>query len=164
MSGHAIFLNGVPASGKTSVAKKLERRTGGAFTILSGDDVIRDVPYERRRAMWRELFARILDRLEERLRAENVVMDGAWTGQQVQQARRRFPDGLYVILRLEERERKRRQAKRPPLGHPWNPANHDLPGPNDLYDLVLDSTRMDVSTCTNAVLRGARTRWPQLGV
>ena len=170
-SGHGIFVNGIPSSGKTSVATEIKRRIP-SFQIIAGDDLVRQalggpenvlqVPREQLPAAVRRVFAVTLDMIEEATRSANVVLDGAWTEQQVTEAKSRLgASALFAILRIDETERQRREAARTDrrLTFPWDPAWRDMPGPDELYDLVLDAAASDVSACADAILAEYTKRW-----
>jgi chloramphenicol 3-O-phosphotransferase len=158
--GLAIFINGIPSSGKSTVAAKIKRRTT-TFRMLTGDEVIRQVPFAQRVALADRLFALTLDTIERRLESTTLVVDGAWTEQQVREARDRFGDmGLYVILRIDEAERRRRESIRKDrrLAY-WDPAWHDKPGSDDPYDIVIDSEANKPDECAKFILNKAREHW-----
>lgn len=160
MSYRAIFVNGIQSSGKSSTVAELVRRES-AFQIVEGDEIIRRVPTVRERLRrYEQLFLRTLDVIEERLVAGDMIFDGAWSGRQIQTAQDRF-DGLFVILRIDEQERRRREAKRRDrqLVH-WQPDFHEMPGPDDLYDLVIDANSASPAECADRVLAEAHERWP----
>ena len=124
--------------------------------------MIRQVPYEQRLALAHRLFAMTLDMIDGWLKRSNVIVDGAWTERQVLESQGRFGEvGFYVILRIDESERRRREAARTDrrLGYNWDPSWHDMPGPDDMYDLVIDSKLSSVSACANAILEGSRQHW-----
>lgn len=161
--GHAIFINGIPSAGKSSAAAEIKRRTS-TFRVLTGDEVIRRVPYPQRRAQAKRLFALTLETVEQWMESSNVIVDGAWTQQQVVVAKNRFGGaGLYVILRIDEAERTRREAVRQDrqLGSKWDPSWHEMPGPNDIYDLVIDSGTSSPSECANLTVVKAKQHWEQ---
>ncbi len=163
-NGHAIFLNGIPSAGKSSVAAKIRSRTS-TFRVLTGDDVIRQVPFQQRAGQADKLFVMVLTSIERWLGSSNVIVDGAWTERKVSEARERFGHmGLYVVLRIDESERKRREALRKDrqLGHRWKPAWHDMPGPDDIYDVVIDSKATNVSKCATTILTAAGEHWNDL--
>lgn len=54
-NGHLIQINGIPSSGKSSLATALTRLMPG-FEILTGDDIIRRIPYQQRVAQAGHLF------------------------------------------------------------------------------------------------------------
>lgn len=117
------------------------------FEILTGDDSIRRIPYQRRVSQAGQLFELTLRVIVSRVESSNVISEGAWTQRQIVQARELLgPDPFFVILRIDERERQKRESSRRDrqLGHPWDPSWHDMPGPDDLYDLVVDSKSMGI--------------------
>jgi chloramphenicol 3-O-phosphotransferase len=159
--GHAIFINGIPSAGKSSVAAEINRRTS-TLRVLTGDDIIRQIPFQQRVAQANRLFALTLKTIEEWMESSNVMVDGAWTQQQVEQAQGRFgTKGLYVILRIDEAERRRRESIRSDrrLAHRWDPAWLDMPGPDDTYDVVVDSKVMSVAESADTILRECTERW-----
>ncbi len=158
--GHAIFLNGIPSSGKSTVAAEIRRRTP-SFRLLTGDDVIRQVPEAQRLAQVDRIFALTLDMIDTWLQSSNVIVDGAWTQKQVADAQARFGDrGLYVVLRIDEAERKRRESLRRDRVLPWwDPSWHAMPGPDDLYDLVVDAKVTSASNSAERILEKAKEAW-----
>lgn len=166
MSNHAIFLNGIPAAGKSTVARIVRNQTS-SFYVLTGDEIVRQVPYEKRIDVAHLIWARLLDTVEDCLQGNNVLVDSALRADQVIQARDRFGEAaVFVILRIDEKTRARRQAQRDrrgnPLGHPWRPEFHSMPGEDDLYDLVLDAGSLTAELCAHEVVQFAVDRWPDL--
>lgn len=162
-AGCAIFLNGVPSSGKSSVAAAIGSRTP-AFRLLTGDDIIRQVPFAQRLPRAEELYDLTLDTIDEWLAANNVIIDGAWSEAQVLEAQSRFSGaGMYVVLRIAEAERKRREALRRDrrLAY-WDPAWHDMLGADDLYDVVIDANSTRPARAARTILAAAKERWGEL--
>jgi chloramphenicol 3-O-phosphotransferase len=162
--GYVIHINGIPSSGKSSVATEISRNRPG-LTILAGDDVIRQVPYEERAAQAGRLFELTLEMIEELRGSANVIVDGAWTERQVLEAQERLRSAaMFVVLRIDESERSKRESLRRDrrLGHPWDPAWHNISGPNELYDLVIDSKTTGVHESAALVLGAAEERWPDI--
>lgn len=170
-SGHAIFVNGIPSAGKSSVASEIRRRDS-TFRILTGDEVVRQalggdnstlqVSRQQLPSAVKRVFSLTLNMIEQSIKSNNVVVDGAWTKDQVTEAQSRFgASGLYVILRIDEPERQKRESARTDrrLTSSWDPAWHDMPGPDEIYDLVLDSGVMDVLACVDAILAECVERW-----
>lgn len=94
-----------------------------------------------------------------------MISEGAWTQRQIVRARELFgPDPLFVILRIDEREREKRESSRMDrqLGHSWDPSWHDMPGPDNLYDLVVDSKSPGIRGSADLVRQAAERRWPDL--
>jgi len=162
MSNLAIFLNGIPASGKSSVARAVKRRRP-SFQIVAGDDVVREVAYAQRVRQADLIWSRILEAVEEGLATTDVLVDAALTARQVAEARSRLgASAAFVLLRIDERTRARRQALRDrrgkPLGHPWRPEFHSMPGGDELYEIVLDAGSHTAQQCAEHVLELALRR------
>lgn len=159
--GHVVFINGIQSAGKTSVASEIRSLTV-TFRVLTGDDVVREFPEEQRVRRWKEIFERLLARTEKWLENSNVIVDAALSAAQVEDARQRFGgSGLYVVLRIDEPERKRRESLRTDRKLPiWDPAWHSMPGPDDLYDHVIDSSRSSSTEAAENILAEAMERWP----
>ena len=85
-NGHLIQINGIPSSGKSSLATALIHLMPG-FEILTGDDIIRRIPYQRRVSQAGQLFELTLRVIVSRVESSNVISDGAWTQRQIVQAR-----------------------------------------------------------------------------
>jgi hypothetical protein len=110
-SGHAIFLTGVPSSGKTTLAKRLEAELPG-FLALLGDKTIRRMSAETGDSAY-GLFVQLLDLVESRLASTNLIVDMSLPGSYVTEARSRFGRAaLFVALRLTEADRSARDAVR----------------------------------------------------
>jgi hypothetical protein len=71
----------------------------------------------------------------------------------------------HVLPRVEEATRARRERMRRDrqLLVPFDPSWHSMPGPDSLYDLVLDASRTDVSTMANAIRTALRQDSPGAG-
>jgi chloramphenicol 3-O-phosphotransferase len=140
-TGEIIFLEGVPSSGKTSVARELAKRVS-ELRIVDGDAEIRRLGKRRARPLGPlQMFERLLEVVEKARQADDVVVDVPLPGSYVLKARQRFPDALFVSLRITEDERvareKVRKRKRPLV---WNQEIADAQGSEDLFDLVIDAT------------------------
>ncbi len=159
-----IFVNGVQSAGKSTVARKLERREPG-FRVLVNDELIRAVPIRERLQRHRELWTLTLETVQRWSDSTGVIVDAALRDDQVRDARERFPTALFVLLRVDEATRSRREGMRRDrqLLVPFDPSWHSLPGPDSLYDLVLDAGRTDVSTLTNAIRTALRQDSPGAG-
>lgn len=161
-SGHAIFLNGIPSSGKSSAAAQIEARTS-TFRVFTGDDVIKRFSPQQAIQNWRGIFAMTLDEVEELMKSCNLVIDGAWSEGQVIDAQERFSAGLFVVLRIDEVERRRREGiRRDRQVRHWDPAWMDMPGPDTIYDLAIDARTKAPSDCADLILAEAIMRWQGL--
>jgi chloramphenicol 3-O-phosphotransferase len=147
MDTHALFINGIPAAGKTTVANAV-RRLDRRFQLVDGDKIVRRTPYHLRLQRGPQIRADILDTLDHRLQRGDTLLDFTMTASQVTEARTRFMGrSTFVILRIDEATRAARQHERDRrgnrLGFAWQHRFHSMPGGDELYDLVLasDTTR-----------------------
>lgn len=164
MNYHAIFLNGIPGAGKSAVAREVKRQRR-SFLVVAGDEIVRQVPYEQRVRKADLIWFRLLDEVEIHLQGSNVLVDSALRADQVLEARDRFGGrAMFVILRINEETRARRQAERDrrgnPLGHLWQPEFASMPGGDELYDLVLDAGALTLVQCARQILDLEDQRWP----
>ena len=161
MDTHALFINGIPSAGKTTVTNAIRRRDG-RFQLVDGDRIVRRTPYRLRPQRGRQIWAEILDAVSRRLQHGDTLLDFTMTANQVLEARTRFVGrSTFVILRIDEPTRAARQHERDRrgdrLGFPWQPKYHEAPGGDELYDLVLpdhsvrpeDSTRHIIEFVNN---------------
>ena len=157
MGAEIIFVNGVQSAGKSTVARKLDRREPG-FRVLVNDELIRAVPIHQRLERHRELWTQTLETVQRWSDSTGVIVDAALREDQVRDARERFPTALFVLLRVDEATRARRERMRRDrqLPVPFDPSWHAMPGPDSLYDLVLDASRTNVSSMANAIRTALR--------
>lgn len=157
VAARIIFVNGIQSAGKSTVARKLERRESG-FRVLVNDELIRAVPMTERLQRHRELWAQTLDVVQRWSDSTGVIVDAALREDQIREARDRFPEALFVLLRVDEATRARRERTRRDrqLLVQFDPSWHSVPGPDSLYDLVLDAGRTDVSSMANAIRTALR--------
>jgi chloramphenicol 3-O-phosphotransferase len=162
LSGHSIFITGVPSSGKSTLAREVESRAT-SFRLLSGDDAIREM-HDDIRGSAHGLFLRLLDQVEDLTEKSNVIVDMSLPQSYVAEARDRFgSSSLFVGLRLPEVARRARDVERsdrPPV--PWGPALTALRGPDNIYDLNLDTHQMSIAEAAEAVIVRAKEHWPDL--
>lgn len=152
MAARIVFINGVQSAGKSTVARKFARREP-SFRVLVNDDLVRAVPLAERLQRQEELWTQSLDTIEAWTASDDVLFDGALREDQVRDARERFPSALLVLLRVDEATRSRRESARRDrrLLVPFDPSWHAVPGPDSLYDLVLDASRQDPSRLANEI-------------
>jgi cytidylate kinase len=130
--------------------------------LVSGDELIRRIPAHQRLDRHAELFSDLLTTVDERRRSSNIVVDSALSAQQVREARVQFQDkAAFVLLRVNEsdrvlRERKRRDRR---LTYTFQQEWHDLVGPDELYDLVLDTSSLNPAQCTTQMIRAVQRVW-----
>jgi hypothetical protein len=64
------------------------------FEILTGDDIIRRIPYQRRASQAGQLFELTLRVIVSRVESSNVISEGAWTQRQISSSRTARPGSL----------------------------------------------------------------------
>lgn len=170
--GRVIFINGVPAAGKSTVAAKLRSVMRGLTTVRTDDAVIAVRNSYRVRGrkvdpitLSAESWARVLQLAREALAKGNVVVDGAMTERQIREAKGSFDDqALFVVLKITEETRQRRQRDRDREGRrlatPLGDDAHSMTGPDELYDLVIDAEATSPKGCARGIISAARERWP----
>lgn len=86
--------------------------------------------------------------------SNSVLVDMTLSATYVTEARARFgAEAIFVSIRVDEDERRQREfvrKDRSPVA--WNHRLTGLQGPEDLYDLVLDSSTMTPEECAAAVI------------
>ncbi len=172
MPGHAIFINGIQAAGKSTVAAKMRGRMRRPRTVHTDDQIIAVRNAHSRRGLEAdpirlsdEAWLATLSATREALLNANVLVEGTMTARHAVEARAMFGDqAMFAILRIKAETRARRQDDRDragrPLGTPWTQDGHDMPGPDDLYDLVIDADEMSAKSCAQEILTFAAERWP----
>lgn len=169
--GSVIFINGVPAAGKSTVAAKLRGRMRRPRTVRTDDQVIAVRNSYRARSMdvdsltlSAESWDRVLQLTQEAFRKGNVLVEGAITERQVRDAKASFGDrAVFVVLRITEETRQRRQRDRDREGRPLATAlgenAHSRTGPDEIYDLVIDTETTSAKGCAQEILTFASQRW-----
>lgn len=160
---YAVFITGVPSSGKTSVARVL-CEMNDSMTRVDGDEVIRETsrslvggrtklnPAEAVEIAARALSV-LIDQVEGQMMNGSVVTDAPFTKKQIAAIRERLGGrAVCVVLRVSGGERTRREKARhdrSPL--PPTRISEALLGADDEYDLVIDTTGQAVHTCAEAI-------------
>jgi len=140
-NSHALFVNGIPAAGKSTVTTAV-MRLDSRFTVVDGDKIVRRTPYRLRPQRGPQIWTEVLDEVDRQLKHGDTLLDFTMTAGQVLEARSHFLGrSTFVILRIDEPTRTARQRERDRrgnrLGFPWKQQYHQMPGSDDLYDLVL---------------------------
>lgn len=149
--GNLIFLEGVPSSGKTTIAKELLRRVEG-LKVIHGDDEIRKRNRRRARSA-HELFEAVLDKIEKVSRHQDVVVDMMLPASYLEEARKRFSDAYFISLRISEQVRIAREEQRrrkEPLE--WNDVIAASQASEDAFDLVIDASASSAARCAEIIL------------
>ncbi len=151
-AGTILFIEGVPSSGKTSIARELAKRVD-ELEIIHGDDLIKK--WGRRRefspAFARAMFDRLLEVVDVASSDKDVIVDAAIPAGYLTEARERFPDAVFVSLRVSERERRLREQKRR-RNLTWNPEIAASQADEGSFDLVVDATESSPAECAETIL------------
>ena len=167
-SGHLIAVTGVPSSGKSTVSRALESRSA-TFSYFDGDQFIRDhpPPLPLTAAGIAQTFASTLDALAERMASANVILDVTLPAAYVKRTKERFGASVMLVsLRVDEDEWRRRENQRPdrPPLEGWGTETSALQGPEELYDLAIDTTHKVTEAIVEEVLSEAQQFWDDLSV
>jgi chloramphenicol 3-O-phosphotransferase len=90
------------------------------------------------------------------------------TEAQVERARRRLGNAsMFVILRVREsdraaREKARREREGRQLTYEFQREWHQIPGPDEIYNVVIDSSSTSPHEAAQSVLDAAKGRWEDL--
>ncbi len=162
--GKIIFINGVSSSGKSALAKELQKRLTGDFLHLQLDDFIGMLP----RTDNLDLFYVMVDGMNRSIAAmsdaknnlivDHVLVDKSWMDQCLD-----LLDGRYVLFvglscpleELERRERKR-DSRRQGFARAQIENIHKL----KVYDVELDTHALSVKQCAEQVLDFYNTKRP----
>lgn len=160
--GHVIFVTGPPSAGKTAVSKQLQAHTS-TFTIVSADREIEKVPIHKRVGRVDAILESLLALIARSAREANVIVDAPLPDSFVKKTRSRHPEALFVGLRVSPHEyarRERTRTDREPRELPdWVLAAE---APSELFELVLDTTKMSAVECALAILAKAKSYWPTI--
>jgi len=159
-SGHAIFLIGIPSAGKTTAAAEIVARVP-SFVVLAVDELIHRFPQREWLDRLPQIFDMALAETNRLMQTGNVVVDAVWDATQVEYVKELFGScGLYVVMRIDEQERRsREQCRFDRKVHYWDPVWNDKPGPDHLYDLVIDAQANDPAQCATLAIAEAEQRW-----
>lgn len=154
--GKIIFIDGVSSSGKSSLAKELQKRLTEPFLHLQLDDFIHMMP----RTDDMPLFMQMVDGMHRSIAAmseggnnlivDHVLVDKSWLDQCLELLVDRYV--LFVGLRCPLEELERREKERGPRRQGFARAQIDLIDPGKIYDLKLDTQELSVDQCAEQVL------------
>jgi chloramphenicol 3-O phosphotransferase len=163
--GKIIFLNGVSGSGKSSLAKELQKRLAEPFLHLQLDAFIEMLPSTDDL----ELFLRMVNGMnrsiavmseeQNNLIVDHVVIEKIWLDQLLE-----LLDGRYVLFvglscpleELERRERKR-DSRRQGFAKAQIKKIHQ----GKAYDIELDTHAQSVEQCVEQVLEFYNSKHPK---
>ena len=160
-SGYLIAITGIPSVGKSTVSGEV-RRHSSTFRLFDGDQFIRNTPGSLQPTNALKTLSLMLDEVERWLMSSNVILDVTLPASFVERTRERFGSSvMFVSLRVEEDEWHRRDSHRTDRGRlrQWDASLTALQGPEDLYDLVIDTTHLTPHGCAERILSKAQDFW-----
>ena len=154
--GKIIFINGVSSSGKSSLAKEIQRRLPEDFLHLQLDAFIGMLP----RTDDDDLFMQMVDGMNRSIVAMieanlNVIVDHVLIVKEwMDQCLDLLGEGyvLFVGLYCELEELERRERKRDSRRQGFAKAQIDLIHRGKIYDIELDTKALNVGQCADLVL------------
>ena len=155
-SGKIIFLNGVSSSGKSALAKELQKRLTEDYLHLQLDAFIEMLP----RTDDLEMFMKMVDGMNRSIAAmtegqnnlivDHVVIEKAWLDQCLELLGGRYV--LFIGLHCPLEELERRERKRDSRRQGFARAQIDGIHQDKIYDIELDTGVLSVDQCAEQVL------------
>jgi chloramphenicol 3-O phosphotransferase len=163
--GKIIFLNGVSSSGKSNLAKVLQRRLEEPFLHLQLDAFIEMLP----RTDDLELFMSMVSGMNRSIAAmseeqnnlivDHVLVEKSWLDQCLELLNGHYV--LFVGLSCPLDELERRERKRDSRRQGFARAQIDLIHQHKIYDIELDTQALSVERCAEKVLDFYNSKQPQ---
>jgi len=162
--GKIIYLNGVSSSGKSSIAKELQKRLEEDFLHLQLDDFIHMLPrtddidmfYRMVSGMNRSIAAMAEE--QNNLIVDNVLVDKDWMTQTLELLGDRYV--LFVGLSCPLEELECREKKRDERRQGFARAQIENIHLGKIYDIELDTGVLSVEECVEQVLEYYNTQTP----
>ena len=155
-SGKIIFLNGVSSSGKSALAKELQKRLTEDFLHIQLDAFIEMLPNTDDM----DMFYRMVDGMhrsiagmayaENNLIIDHVVIDKLWMEQCLELLKDRYV--LFVGLSCPLDELERRECERDSRRQGFARAQIDNIHTGKTYDVEVDTHELSVEECADKVL------------
>jgi chloramphenicol 3-O phosphotransferase len=162
--GKIIFINGVSSSGKTALAKELQKHLTENFLHLQLDDYIKMMPNPDNIDAFMTMvggmnrsIASISD-AGNNLIVDNVLIEKSWMDQCLELLSGRYV--LFVGLHCPLEELERRERKRDSRRQGFARAQIDNIHKLKVYDIELNTNELSVEQCTEKVLEFYQTRHP----
>jgi chloramphenicol 3-O phosphotransferase len=162
--GKIIFVNGVSSSGKSALAKELQKRLEEPFLHLQLDDFIQMLP----RTDDLEMFMRMVSGMnrsiagmseeQNNLIVDHVLVDKSWMDQCLELLGARYV--LFVGLSCPLEELERRERKRDSRRQGFARAQIENIHQGKIYDIELDTHVLSVEECTEKVLEFYNSKQP----
>jgi chloramphenicol 3-O phosphotransferase len=155
--GKIIFLNGVSSSGKSTLAKELQKRLAEPFLHLRLDDFIGMLPRTDDLEMFMRMVSgmnrsiAVMSEEHNNLIVDHVVVDKAWLDQCLELLRGRCV--LFVGLHCPLEELERRERERDSRRQGFARAQIENIHRDKIYDIELDTHVLSVPECADQVLQ-----------
>ncbi len=155
--GKIIFLNGVSSSGKSTLAKELQKRLAEPFLHLQLDDFIHMLPRTDDLDMFMRMVSgmnrsiAVMSEEHNNLIVDHVVVDKSWLDQCLELLAGRYV--LFVGLHCPLEELERRERKRDSRRQGFARAQIENIHRGKIYDIELDTHVLSVQQCAEKVLQ-----------
>ena len=165
-AGNVIYLNGASSSGKTSIAKELQRAAREPYLHVSVDGFLHQLPQSvlaDHRALARELprliagfhsSAAAIARAGNNIIVDSVLQEPSW----VVPCAQAFQglDVLFVAVRCSLETLERREVERGDRHRGMARYQHDRVHSHGTYDVEVDTSAMPLDVCVCRILEAAR--------
>jgi chloramphenicol 3-O phosphotransferase len=154
--GKIIFLNGVSSSGKSTLAKELQKRLSEPFLHLQLDDFIHMLPSTDDMDMFMRMVSGMnrsiagMSEEHNNLIVDHVLVDKSWMDQCLELLGGRYV--LFVGLSCPLDELERRERKRDKRRQGFARAQIENIHLGKIYDIELDTQVLSVEECAEQVL------------
>ncbi len=163
--GKIILISGTSSSGKSTLAKGLQKSLADPFLHLQLDSYIEMLPriddWEMFQRMVRGLnrSVAVMTEEENNLIVDHVLIDNAWLEQLLELLRERYV--LFVGLDCPLEELERRESKRDARRQGFARQQFDNIHKDKIYDLELDTSVLSAEECVARVLEFYNSSEPQ---
>ena len=163
--GKIILISGSSSSGKSTLAKGLQKSLADPFLHLQLDSYIEMLPrtddWEMFQRMVRGLNRSVAVMTEEgnNLIVDHVLIDNAWLGQLLELLRQRYV--LFVGLDCPLEQLERRESERDARRQGFARQQFDNIHKDKIYDLKLDTSVLSAEECVKQVLEFYNRNEPQ---
>jgi chloramphenicol 3-O phosphotransferase len=162
--GKIIFLNGVSSSGKSTLAKELQKRLTESFLHLQLDDFIQMLPRTDDLEMFMRMVSgmnrsiAVMSEEQNNLIVDHVLVDKSWLDQCLQLLGDRYV--LFVGLSCPLEELERRERERDSRRQGFARAQIENIHQGKMYDIELDTHILSVQECVERVLEFYNSKQP----
>jgi chloramphenicol 3-O phosphotransferase len=162
--GKIIFLNGVSSSGKSTLAKELQKRLAEPFLHLQLDDFIHMLPRTDDMDMFMRMVSgmnrsiAVMSEEQNNLIVDHVLVDKSWLDQCLELLGDRYV--LFVGLSCPLEELERRERKRDSRRQGFARVQIENIHQGKIYDIELNTHVLSVQECVEQVLQFYNSKQP----